>query len=412
MIFKKINMIKKGFGYSLVLVAVTMPYDSKASSGSIILLALLWFLEGDFIYKWKLYRQRPLVWVFCLFYFLFLTGMLYTENFSVGKFELEKKISLFALPLLIGTSTSFDYEMKKRVLMAFVLSCFIASFVCLGNAMFLFLTKGGTSYFLHEELASIINLQPVYFGMFSCFCILVVLFYIWDNKNTLKKTQKLLLVLLVLYFFSLIVLLSARTTMLFLLLSFITGGSYIFYKIKRIKTGILIFFAMVIFTFILIAQSSYLEDRIVKPLTSDINVIQGGGETGLSMRIVKWKCSIEGFLENPFIGVGTGDAVDYLVSCYEKEDFWGRLPEYRFNSHNQYLQTALTLGSLGLICFLLCLFIPLVNAWKERQFLFLLFILLFGFCCLTESMLERQWGLIFFVFFVFVFNYGKSYSKA
>src|SRR6185369_12555347 len=100
--------IMKYYGYAIVLVAATMPYTSQASSGSIILLAFMWLLEGNFTYKWKLFKQRPLVWLFCLFYFLYLSGILYSQNESVGNFELEKKVSLFSLPLIIGTSFSFN----------------------------------------------------------------------------------------------------------------------------------------------------------------------------------------------------------------------------------------------------------------------------------------------------------------
>jgi O-antigen ligase len=395
--------IKKYYGYAVMLVAATMPYASQVSSGSIILLAFMWLLEGNFTFKWKLFKQRPLVWVFCLFYILFLAGMLYTANVSTGKFELEKKMSLFALPLIIGTSISFDYQMKEKALIAFVLSCLAASFVCLGNALFHYFSTAETSYFLHEELASVVDLQPVYFGMFSCFSILIVLFYLWANKITFSYMQKLLMALLAFFFFIFIVLLSARTTMVFILLLFVTGGFYFFYKVRQLRTGSLTFFAVVSFAFILVANSPYLKDRIVRPLTTDINIISGGRETGLSIRIVKWKCSLEGILENPFVGVGTGDAVDYLISCYERVNFWGYL--LRYNSHNQYLQTALTLGFIGLTCFLCCLIIPLVYAWRQKQFLFLSFVLLFAFCCLTESLLERQWGIVFFTFFISIFHF-------
>ncbi|MBK7649496.1 MAG: O-antigen ligase family protein [Flammeovirgaceae bacterium] len=150
--------------------------------------------------------------------------------------------------------------------------------------------------------------------------------------------------------------------------------------------------------YVTITQSNYLNDRIATLFTSDISAIDGGKETGLSIRIVKWKCSLVGIMEAPFFGTGTGDAVDYLVSCYEKENFWGQYPQYRFNSHNQYLETTLTLGITGLISLMGCLVLPFRLAIKRRDYQLLSCIALFSFCCLTESLLERQWGIVFLTF--------------
>lgn len=407
------NKIKKYYGYALMLLAASMLYTSQIIGASLIILSVLWLLEGKIVLKWILFKQRPLILIFCLFYLLFLAGMLYTQNVEVGKSNLEKKIAVFVIPLVIGTSSSFNSRLKQQTLAAFVVSCLLGSLVCLGNAAYHYWHEGITTYFFNDELSyPAIDLQAVYFGMFTCFSILIILFYLRHCKNALSSFQKVASVLLVVYFFCFLILLSARTSTLFLLLFFLTGGLYSSYKRRRIGWGIITLIIAVGVATLIITQSAFLKDRIVKPLTSDITITGGGEETGLSMRMVKWKCSIEGILKNPLFGVGTGDAVDYLASCYEREKFWGALPQYRYNSHNQYLQITLTLGLIGLTCFLLCLIIPIIYAWKEKQFLFLSFLLLFGFCSLTESTIEREWGLIFFSFFVSIFSFSnRPYEK-
>ena len=58
----------------------------------------------------------------------------------------------------------------------------------------------------------------------------------------------------------------------------------------------------------------------------------------------------------------------------------------------------------------LLLLVPLLfrESLKILTFVLLSFIALFCFCCLTESYLERQQGIIFFTFFVSLFSFFKE----
>lgn len=396
------------FRFSLFTVAVTLPLSIYVNSIAIILLLFAWLCEGQFIFKIKLLMQRPLIIIFIIFYLLFLLGMLYTSNIEFGKFNLEKKLSLIVLPLVIGTSISFNKKMQENVLTVFVSSCFVTSLICFGKGLYYYFSTQSGFYLLHEPLSSVINFHPPYFGMYLSFGILIILEHLRKNLFILTRPQKKFLALIAFYFFCFIILLSARTHLAFLFLFFITAGTYFFYKQKKLLLWFVVFFCLSGFGIFMMNKSVFLRERITKLFTTDLSVIDGGKENGLTIRLVKWKCSIEGIAESPLLGTGTGDAVDYLVKCYERKNFWGMYPQYRFNSHNQYLETALTLGMPGLIGFLLCIIAPFVSAWRKRQYLFLSFIALFCFCCLTESLLERQHGIVFFTFFISLFSFYEK----
>lgn len=400
--------VRKFFEFSLFLVVATMPFHLLANSVAIILLSFAWLLEGNFSLKIKLIMQRPLIVIFFIFFLLFLLGMLHTSNIEFGIFNLQKKISLFVFPLIIGTSISFNEKIKETALFVFVVSCFAASLLCCVNGLFYFISFKDSLYLLHEKLSSVINFHPPYFAMYLSFSIFIIFECIRRDKFILNHIQKKILVVIAFFFFCFIILLSARTALVFLFLIFMTREMYFLYKKRKLMIGIIGLLSMLGVTIFLISQSAYLKDRFVKPLSSDISAIDGGKETGLSIRLVKWKCSMEGIAENPLVGTGTGDAVDYLVKCYEKKKFWGMYPQYRFNSHNQYLETTLTLGVPGLICFLLCIMVPFLSAWRKSKYLLLSFITLFCFCSLTESLLERQQGIVFFTFFISLFSFCKE----
>jgi len=72
-----------------------------------------------------------------------------------------------------------------------------------------------------------------------------------------------------------------------------------------------------------------------------------------------------------------------------------------YDPHNQYLQTWLELGLAGLFALLLCIFAPLFRPNVEQSYV--AFILIFSLMCLTESIGERQKGIVFFTLFQSLF---------
>lgn len=139
----------------------------------------------------------------------------------------------------------------------------------------------------------------------------------------------------------------------------------------------------------------------------------GGAKENLpAVRILKWKCSWDIIKENWIFGVGTGDAQDVLQKKYQDIHFTVAFEE-EYNSHNQFLQTWLGLGILGLFLFLASLFFPLMMAYRQHIYLFIVFITLFSICCFTESFLCRQHGIVFYAFFnsLFAFNSLKFANK-
>jgi O-antigen ligase len=102
------------------------------------------------------------------------------------------------------------------------------------------------------------------------------------------------------------------------------------------------------------------------------------------------------------IGTGTGDVKDVLNTTYHENNFsYGY--EKSLNTHNQYLQSFLALGIIGLLLFVLAITIP----WFMRSNyhpLLLMLLFIFALNCITESMLEAQRGAIFFALMISIFG--------
>jgi O-antigen ligase len=96
--------------------------------------------------------------------------------------------------------------------------------------------------------------------------------------------------------------------------------------------------------------------------------------------------------------VGTGDVKDHLLEKYREKQLYNALG-LELNAHNQYLQTMLALGIIGLLILLLNIVLPALYGMEMKHYLYLIFLILVAFNFLFESMLETQAGVVFYAFF-------------
>jgi len=116
---------------------------------------------------------------------------------------------------------------------------------------------------------------------------------------------------------------------------------------------------------------------------------------GRSLRIEKWRNTLECYMNFPILGTGAGDCEDELLKVYRKNNFEIAL-KASYNPHNQFLQTLLTLGPLGLVVRLGIFGSMLTRAERNQDFTLFLLAIVFAFSMVTESMLERQSGIFLF----------------
>ena len=95
------------------------------------------------------------------------------------------------------------------------------------------------------------------------------------------------------------------------------------------------------------------------------------------------------------IGVGTGDVMPELKSYYKDMNLMSAYDQ-QLNAHNQFFQTTIALGVMGLLVLIALLVCSLVLAWRSHAWRSLLFLIVTGGHFLTESVLEKQAGTLFF----------------
>jgi O-antigen ligase len=126
---------------------------------------------------------------------------------------------------------------------------------------------------------------------------------------------------------------------------------------------------------------------------------------GLQFRLLQWRFVNEILYEkNAWIkGVSSGDAQGLLDQKYISSKMYiGENNDGGFlgyNTHNQFLQSLLQDGIIGLLVFLGICFAMVKMAWKERTWKAGFIIALLLAWSFTDAVFETQYGLLIFTFF-------------
>jgi O-antigen ligase len=123
-------------------------------------------------------------------------------------------------------------------------------------------------------------------------------------------------------------------------------------------------------------------------------------------RVGSWVSAIEIIKENPLLGVGLQHAEREMAIQYSRLGFEDQL-KLNLNAHNQFLETALVTGVVGLAVLLSIFFLVLKRAFQHRDVLLFLVVSNLAFHCCVESMISRFHGIIFFSF-IFLILYLSS----
>ena len=382
------------------------------------LFLLNWLLEADFKAKFRQVRENKLTFPFFAaigFYGIYLIGLIYSTNMELGKADILLKIPFLLFPLLIFTidAKMWNPKMAQNLLYTFVLGNLSTLLISLVHS-FLRCDEIFSITYFHYMNASLF-FHPSYASMYYCFAFVIVLYFLINKKLCLWK--KITAWFMFLLFPSEIVLLDSRTGQLAFVAVMIVFACYIFVYNRKQRLRFVFYMSLLattlVTTYLLLPQNT---NRLIANIYQ-MNVenikrdqLNEDVQAGLvNARIQIWVSAVEVIKENPVFGVGTGDVKDALMEKYIQNDFY-MSQERRYNAHNQFLQVAVTLGFVGLTLFFVFFGWIFWMGWKKRNILLLSFgvIGIVNFC--TESMLERQVGVMFFAFFFALLSYIAAFG--
>jgi O-antigen ligase len=388
--------------YTLCLTLFLLPFPrswSLYSLGVFLTFGLLvWIKETGNVKTMavrKFFMVMPLTAYFILHlvYFLFDTKLQFPED----------KLMFLLVPLLGFPIFASEY-LKKHL--RFLFLSFLAGIICISIFQILRVTfesvsfdgglfrfepyvSKGVTRFNWVQFSSFEH--PTYLGIKTLWAISLVILINRDLKIKKPFNYLILLILSVFLF-----LLSVKANIIILAVLII---SFLYTHFKSLIAKVLIILLIPVI-FVL----SYLATNLNLRMSQEIMDLRGRVTSGVTdwknfnPRTRSWSSSIKLIRENPVFGVGLGSR-DKLTEEYRKQ---GYIPEadLRLNAHNQYLETQLAFGIIGTALLFWMLFAPLV---VRKRFLFpgliIPFVIIISISMLFESILMRQWGIMFFVLF-------------
>jgi len=383
-------------GYVIMLLAFLIPVWAKLVPLVIALLFLLWLIEGHFKNKFQNIFRNKFNLIFIAFYLLYVAGLIYTTDMGRGVFDLEVKLSLLVFPLLFFSgSNSISKTKLSDVLKSFVAGSLVITVFLLVRAFYFYFQTHEFVRLTYTYLS--FYTSPSYLAMYLNFSVMVVFFSFLEGKKS--NISLFLHAFLMLFFAGFLVLLSSKSGIITMAISVIFMFLFLFIRKKYLFVSVLTL-VLLVSVFFVVKFAKVTTERMMTAIDTFLNyqAVSSTAEESTSERILVWRASAQIIKNNPLVGVGTGDVKEELMCEYQNENISYAI-EKSLNAHNQYLQTGVAIGIIGLLFLLFTLFAPMFKAIELRDWIYFVFLFLIVINLLFESMLERQAGVVFYAFF-------------
>ncbi len=407
------KMIKKYFTSSNILIlgfcflAIGIPCDGFLRGfenvGLMLILTASFLNYKEFAWK-KLFE--PVNVMLILLFFLCVFGYFYTDNLI----ELNRKSALKVLLALFPFAFSFTPIITKdfkrvTIILFLVVTASIGLLSCLG-------------YLLHfDEYNRLIQeskpipivggTMHIYFSMILALSIFLGLHLLNQNFKIVLNSwaDKIILIIIILNIMMLHVL-SARTGLVSFYAVIVVLLLRYSIQSRRFKTLVGGLFAMLLFPLLMYFAVPSVKNRI-KNTYEDLHRYYTGdyvGHYSISGRFETWKVALHVFEDHKIFGAGYGDLERNMESQYLIDDTRLMREESLPNCHNQYIETLAAHGIIGFVVFMALLYFmtKLVRQMPCNNYLLLAFLTLFMTAFMVESLLEREAGLMLFLFFFYL----------
>lgn len=327
-------------------------------------------------------KYRTAILAFTSLYLFTIIGVFYSINLQEALFDLEVKLSLLLVPLLLLTSGIISKYNVYGIIKTFIVGVTLATIIQFGLALFNYQNSGNFEVFFYALLSYFHH--PSYFSMYTNFAIASLLVLIFHSRDKPKFKHFALLGFLVIGVYQL----SSRTGLLTLTVLLVYAFIYLIFPHLKWKKLLYALFGTLV-----------LAVAILYPITKHSSKIRtvdvSSNKSSSGVRLAMWKSSIPLVKENLVFGVGTGDVNRELQQVFAQNGI-KRAVKDNLNAHNQFLQTQVALGIVGTSLLLFGLLYPLKISIKERKLFYPLFLLILLINFLTESVLNTQAGVIYF----------------
>lgn len=331
--------------------------------------------------------------LFIVYYTVSLISLLYSVNVIYGIKSLETMVSLIIMPFLLLT--------VKRTLLpgkfVNIINMYLTGLILyiLASVIILFIRwdiRSISSYLETNSLTSAASYFSLsflqhrsYISMYLIYGIVLIINRLFnDRERGFLMIGSGVAITFAVY----IIILGSRAALITLLLISIyyfwkSLNRYSFKVSLPLTLAVLIIFVTVIFRFTRIGET----------------VIIRSENSNSDVRISLWANAFQVFKHSPVFGYGIGDGHDKIALQYERNGLEVALKN-KFNAHNQFLETSVQTGIIGVTSLILIFLIPLIKSIRKKREMLFLFIVIIIVNLLFESMFVRLSGVLFIAFWL------------
>jgi O-antigen ligase len=354
----------------------------------------------------------------CCLYYLIQVIVLLNAHHDPGKLILLKSAIVF-VPAMICCSNYPGTNNYRKLMNVYVWIMTGAVFFCLAVACYKYIFQhAGTSIFLYHALVSPLKQHAIQVSIL----VFIALVYLLETaKKAMYIANKAVHFLFIVFLTSAILLLSSKLVIV------VTALCFVYYFFLFLKTAVRIRFisVLVLFTAItMIGLVLFTQNQVSKrfneiietnmDLVSQRDFNPGVYFNGLQFRLLQWRFTKEILTEKNawFTGVAD-DSQKLLDEKYISSHMYTGDGKYApdhgylgYNTHNQFLESLLQTGFLGIGSFILVFLSLIFLAFRGKRRVLSFVILLLLAYSLNEALLERQYSIVIFTFFPLLFYYG------
>jgi O-antigen ligase len=337
-----------------------------------------------------------------IFFLLYLIGMIYSSNQHFGWKDIEAKLSFIIFPILFAFIRYKNLKINAHFIMLFfVVGCFISTLFNIYNGLNCYTTTNDYSCFLSSSFSS--NLHVNYISIYYGSAILILV-----HLRIPKLAKTALIIWFALFIIAFISLGAYISLFIGVVILVILERKSIKHFSKKIIS--LVLFSVII-GFALYNEVSSNYDQMYKDINSKEELYFRANKYSESIltRIVIWDIALNELINHPF-GVGTGDVKDELIAQY-KEEKLTKMERQKLNPHNQYLQTGVSIGFLGILVLISLLTLTIKKSFKKNNTVLAVFTIVIMINMSFESFLEVQAGIVFTALFLYLFDLFNSQNK-
>ncbi|MCX6226097.1 MAG: O-antigen ligase family protein [Bacteroidia bacterium] len=250
-LIKRYANFRNLYVFILLVMVVNLPLSKFLASAAQISLVMAWLIEGKFSQKWFRFKSNPQILVFMILFFVPLLGMTYTEDFKFGVHDLQMKLPLLILPVVLGTINPLNKSEMRIILGGFVLAVIAGALISVS----IMLGIGPIPYTTDRE--TILFISHIRFALMVVLAVFILFYFAFDPKTPLH--YKLILVLCALSLVIFLFLLKSLTGVVILFVS----GMILTFRWELKQSDILVrWFVIVGLAAIPVLAAFYLTDQV------------------------------------------------------------------------------------------------------------------------------------------------------